>query len=105
MSTHTPGAWQYFRNSEGTYTVTCPFLEDKYIAEVITGEADARLVASAPEMKIALKGALGALIGTKNFMSAQGLNTEYLNEITGIIGELLSRIEDDDDDEQVQQEI
>ena len=101
MNKHTPGIWQYFRNSEGTYTITSPFVGDEYIAEVITGEADARLAASAPEMEIALTEAFNALKGTKNFMSAQGLNTEYLNEITGIIGELLSRVEDDDDDEQV----
>ena len=55
MPDFTKGIWGYFLNTEQTYSVITP--DDKMIAEVLTedagrteAEANARLIASAPEM-------------------------------------------------------
>lgn len=72
------------------------------IAEVCTRDletrkADARLIASSPEMHIALIGAVEALRATEVFMYGQGLETEHLNGIIGIIDDLLDRIDGQED--------
>ena len=103
MSEYTPGTWKYFRNEEGTFSV-CPAecfgngYADTVVAEVFTEdisdpEANARLIASAPEMHTALVGAVEALRATEVFMCAQGLDTKELNKIVGIIDRLLNKID------------
>ena len=98
MNGHVSGAWKYFRNSEGTFSVypeRCdkhPHFPKIVVAEVMT-EQDARLTAASPEMKVALIGAVEALRATEVFMCSQGFATEEMNEIIDIIDELLDRIE------------
>ena len=107
MSKHTAGAWRYFRNCEGSYSVY-PAKCDEHthfprivLAEVQsfknlgdqTGEANARLIASAPEMHTALIGAVEALRATEVFMCGQGLETDTLNAIIRTIDELLDRVD------------
>ena len=104
MTRHTPGTWAYFYNAEGNYSVY-PAKYDRHprfpkalVAEVITRdketrEADARLIAGAPEMRIALIGAVEAMRATELFMCGLGLETDELNKIVGIIDELLDRID------------
>lgn len=107
MSTHTPGKWDYISNINGTYSVYSRgerSLDDTYgfgtniLAEVLTEgvidpEANARLIAAAPELKVSLIGALEALEATAEFMSTINLQTEDLHRITGTISELLDRID------------
>ena len=98
MNGHVSGAWKYFRNSKGTFSVY-PERCDRHkrfpkivVAEVMT-EQDARLTAASPEMKVALIGAVEALRATEVFMCSQGFATEEMNEIIEVIDELLDRIE------------
>lgn len=103
MSNYTPGTWMYFRNADETFSVSpAECLDYDYerivIAEVFTDgitepEANARLIASAPEMKTALVEAIKALMATEVFMRSLGLDTKELNKIIGIIGRLLDRID------------
>lgn len=103
MSNYTPGTWKYFRNADDTFSVfPAEALDNGYvhtvIAEVFTDgitdpEANARLIASAPEMHTALIGADEALRATEVFMKAQGLDTEKLNAVVEIIDGLLDRID------------
>ena len=107
MSTHTPGKWDYISNINGTYSVYSRSergFDDTYgfgtnsLAEVFTEgvidpEANARLIAAAPELRVALIGALEALEATAEFMSTINLQTEDLRSITGTISELLDRID------------
>lgn len=103
MSNYTPGTWKYFRNADDTFSVfPAEALDNGYvhtlIAEIFTDgitdpEANARLIASAPELKIALVGAVEALRATEVFMCAQGLDTEELNAVIEIIDGLLDRID------------
>ncbi len=97
MSNHTLGTWRYFRNIDGKFSIWPEGSWDTKIAEVFTTGiydpgANARLIASAPEMKTALVGAVEALRATEVFMCAQGLDTKELNKIIGIIDGLLDRI-------------
>ena len=89
-------AWEYFRNSEGSYSVYSAKC-DKHkhfpkivLAEVFTEhvdnpEANARLIASAPEMRVALIGAAEALRATEVFMCDKGFSTAELNKIVDTI--------------------
>ena len=102
MNGHTSGAWGYFRNSEGNYSVY-PAKCDEHkafprivLAEVFSehvrdAEANARLIAASPEMHIALVNAVEALRATEVFMCGQGLETMELNRIIDTIDELLDR--------------
>lgn len=58
---HTPGPWEY-QYSTGTSHKNCPweiiFGDVECIAESVYEEADARLIAAAPDMLAALKAAL-----------------------------------------------
>ena len=104
MSRYTPGEWKYFWNANDCCAVY-PAKYDRHpnfpkaiIAEVCTRdletrEADARLIASAPEMHIALIGAVEALRATEVFMCGQGLETDDLNGIIATIDRLLDRID------------
>lgn len=104
MNGYISGAWKYFRNSKGNFSVY-PERCDKHqhfpkivVAEVLTKhvrnpEANARLIAASPEMKIALFGAVEALRATEVFMRGQGFATKEMNEIIEVIDELLDRIE------------
>ena len=98
------GAWKYFRNAEGNYSVypaRCD--EDRrfpktVLAEVFSEHAEnpefnARLIAASPEMKIALIGAVEALRATEVFMRERNFETKHLNDIVGIIDDLLDRID------------
>ena len=58
-------------------------------------EAYDRLIASAPEMYVALSGAVEALRATEIFMREHGLETIDLNGIIEIIDDLLARIDED----------
>lgn len=107
MSNYTPGTWKYFRNADDTFSVfPAEALDNGYvhtvIAEVFTDgisdpEANARLIASAPELKTALVRAVEALRATEVFMKAQGLDTDKLNMIIEIIDGLLDRIDGQED--------
>lgn len=73
----------------------------KKIAEVFSdGENDAdalehaRLISAAPEMHIALIGAVEALRAIEIFMSGQGLETDELDKIVRTIDELLDRVDE-----------
>ena len=104
MNGQVSGAWKYFKNAEGNYSVypaRCG--EHKrfpkiVLAEVFTEHAEnpefnARLIAASPEMRIALIGAVEALRATEVFMSGQGLETAEMNKIIEVIDELLDRID------------
>ena len=107
MSNYTPGTWAYFRNADDTFSVfPAKCLDYGYvrivIAEVFTDgiadpEANARLIASTPELCIALVEAVEALRATEVFMRAQGLDTKELNKIIGSIDGLLDRIDGTDE--------
>lgn len=104
MNGHALGAWKYFKNVEGDYSVY-PARCDEHqrfpkivLAEVFTDHAEnpefnARLIAASPEMRIALIGAVEALRATEVFMSGQGLETAEMNKIIEVIDELLDRID------------
>lgn len=104
MNNHTSGEWDYSRNVDGTYSVypACGLRDESYaaviIAEVFTDriddpEANARLIASAPEMRVALIAAVEALRATDAFMCGLGLETDDLTGIIGTIDELLDRVD------------
>ena len=98
MSDYTPGIWRYFKNIDGQFSIWPEGSWDLKIAEVCTKRiydprANARLIASAPEMHTALVGAVEALRATEVFMCAQGLDTKELNKIVGIIDRLLNKID------------
>lgn len=106
MSGHTPGAWKYFRNEDGYYSVY-PARCDEHkrfpkivLAEVFTehvrdAEANARLIAGAPEMRIALIGAAEALRATEVFLRGFGEATDEMNKIIEVVDKLLDRIDGD----------
>ncbi len=98
MSGYTPGTWRYFKNIDGKFSIWPEGTWDTKIAEVCTKgiydpRANARLMASAPEMKIALVKSVELLRGFEVFMSALGLDTKELNRAIGIIDGLLDRID------------
>ncbi len=98
MSSYTPGTWRYFKNIDGQFSIWPEDTWDTKIAEVCTKgiddpEANARLMASAPEMKIALIEGVELMRGFEVFMCAQGLDTKDLNKAIGIINGLLDRID------------
>lgn len=104
MKGHTPGAWKYFWNANDCYAIYpegCdrhPRFPKTVIAEVCTRnletrEADARLIASAPEMRIALVNAVEALRATEVFMRGLDMKTDDLNKIIEAIDKLLDRID------------
>ncbi len=53
MSAHTPGPWAIFYDNG--INVIIPAMRDGTIADMIRGDADAYLIAAAPEMLAALK--------------------------------------------------
>ena len=58
-------------------------------------ESNARLIAAAPKMYVALSGAVEALRATEMLMREHGLKTDALNGIIGTIDDLLSSIDED----------
>lgn len=66
MSEHTPGPWEYDQFENGEMSVFCAKLDSKYHGDWIahlshegeTDEANARLIAAAPELLAACKAAL-----------------------------------------------
>ena len=102
MSNYTPGTWRYFKNIDGKFSIWPEGTWDTKIAEVCTKgiydpEANARLMASAPEMKVALVEGVELLRGVEVFMLAQRMDTKELNKAIGIIDELLDRIDGTED--------
>lgn len=103
MSVHTPGTWTYVED-DGVFVI-CPVDENcddevigcVYINGINDPEANARLIASAPEMHVALIGAVEVLRATEVFMSGQDLETDKLNDIIATIDELLDRIDGQED--------
>ena len=101
MSKYTAGAWRYRKETDDTFTIYPAWQDwsnDVVLAIVLThgistAEHNARLMASAPELKMALVETIEVLRATEVFMCAQGLDTEELNEVIGIIEELLDRID------------
>ena len=104
MNGHTSEAWRYFRNEDGNFSVYpagCdenPSLPRVIIAEIFAehfedAEANARLIAGAPEMRIALIAAVEALRATEIFMRGVSDDTDELNKIIDVIDELLDRID------------
>ena len=98
------GAWKYFRNAEGNYSVylaRCDqhqhfpkiVVAEVFSEHVVNPESNARLTAASPEMKIALIGAVEALRATEVFMRERNFETKHLNDIVGIIDDLLDRID------------
>lgn len=98
MNGHTLEAWKYFRNEDGNFSIYpagCdenPSLPKVLIAEVFA-EENARLIAGAPEMRIALIAAVEALRATEIFMRGVSGDTDELNEIIDVMDELLDRID------------
>ena len=97
-------AWEYRRNSEGTFSVfpADSLTDESYvktlIAEVLTEgiddpEANARLISSAPEMYQALIFINETLKATEVFLVGQGLDTQEVNKIISTVDALLSRID------------
>ena len=108
MNEHTPGAWRYCKGnpSEGysVFSIGDGLLDDNHgfatntLAQVLTDgvfdpEANARLIAAAPELYDALVSTLEALRATEEFMEKSGLNTNYLKEIINTAEGLLVRID------------
>lgn len=104
MSDYTPGTWRYFKNVDETFSVipadalTDESYAETVIAEVFTDgiadpEANARLMASAPEMKIALIEDVELLRAFEVFMRDSGYDTKDLSEAIRIRDELLGRID------------
>ena len=108
MNGHVSGAWKYFRNNEGTFSVY-PEGCDRHkrfpkivLAEVFTEHAgnpefNARLISASPEMYVALIDAVEALRATNVFMCGQGFASEEMDEIIEVIDELLARIDGSED--------
>ena len=102
MNRYTPGAWRYMWDA-GVWKIFTWLGEGHrkkltMLAEVLTQNVDdpkanARLIASAPEMYLALVNSLEALRATEVFMCGQGLETDTLNAIICTIDELLDRVD------------
>ena len=108
MSRHTPGAWRYCKGNDAetlaVISIGDGLLDDTHgfatniLAQVMTDgvldpEANARLIAAAPEMYYALTSTAETLSATENFMEHSGFDTSYLKEIVSTIEALLERID------------
>lgn len=97
MSNHTPGIWHWYKNRNGEYSIWpdgrpgAVKIADVNREGIDDPEANARLMASAPEMKIALVEGVELLRTFEMFMCALGCDTKELNRAIGIIEELLDR--------------
>ncbi|MBR1658122.1 MAG: hypothetical protein IJ697_06625 [Synergistaceae bacterium] len=96
-------AWEYRRNSEGTFSVfpADSLTDESYvktlIAEVLTEgiddpEANARLISAAPEMYRALECIIPTVTANEALMLTQGLDIKEINEIISTVEALLDRI-------------
>ena len=104
MNNHTPGQWKYLKNEDGTFSIIslgsvnfeagfATNLIAKVFSEgIIDPEANARLIASAPEIFQALHFETEALTATRDFMRANGLDTQELSEIIDTVDELFRKI-------------
>ena len=98
MNNHTPGAWKYLKNDDGTFSifpVESENFEAELLAEAFT-EDNARLIASAPELYQALICAAETIRATEVFMCAQGLIGDEIGKIINTIDDLLERIDGGD---------
>ena len=105
MNNHTPGAWKYIKNEDGTFSVIplgsvnfkagfATNLIAKVFSEgIIDPEANARLIASAPEIYQALHFETEALAATRDFMHVKGLDTQELGEIINVADEIFRKID------------
>ncbi len=98
MSDYIPGTWRYFKDIDGKFSIWPEDSWDTKIAEVCTKgiydpRANARLMASAPEMKIALIEDVELLRAFEVFMRDSGYDTKDLSEAIRIRAELLGRID------------
>ena len=100
MSGHTSGMWWWVWD-EGRWKIFAGSgkkriaLAKVFSKNVDNPKANTRLIVSAPEMYVALSGAVEALRATEIFMRGQGLETDTLNGIIETIDDLLARIDED----------
>ena len=112
MNNHTPGAWKYLKNDDGTFSIitvgnrkfetgfATNLIAKVFTEGIIAPEDNARLITSAPEMYQALCYETETLRSTEIFMRDQGLNTENLSEIINVADDLIQRIEDMDGEQE-----
>lgn len=105
MNNHTPGTWKYFKNSDGTFSVVpvgsvnfeagfaTNLIAKVFSDGIINPEANAILIASAPEMYQGLVCAVEALEATREFLRVQNLKTDEISEILSATYELINRID------------
>ena len=91
--------WEYFKNSEGTFSIfPMNTIQGSMIAEVLTEniadpEGNAKLIAASPELLQALIYSQEVLRNTELFMTGQGLGSGELREIVRTVDELINRID------------
>ncbi len=92
--------WDYFKNSEGTYSILpAGKLHAPVIAKVMTEgiedpETVAKTVAAVPELYTAVKQGIEIMRATRSYLSGHGLTIEGINEVIGAYDELIYRLEE-----------
>ncbi|MBQ7732488.1 MAG: hypothetical protein IJT58_00525 [Synergistaceae bacterium] len=92
--------WEYFRNSEGSYSIfPTGSLNSPVIAKVVTEgvadpEAVAKCIAAVPELFSAVKQGIEIMRATRSYLSSHGLTIEGINEVIGTHDELIYRLEE-----------
>ncbi len=92
--------WDYFKNSEGSYSIfpagklNGPVIAKVMIEGVADSESIAKVVSAAPELFTAVKQGIEIMRATRSYLSSHGLTIEDINEVIGAYDELIYRLED-----------
>lgn len=99
MMMHTPGPWRFQQDGHEPYwSVDMPFTDGSgrygaYNAMVYTTEADARLVAAAPELLAALKNCRDWLVNICDSSKLESAERGFLEQATVAIAKAEGRAE------------